>query len=149
MPTLRQPVLILVTFSALVAYGTPALGQQPAPAAPQLAVADSSPTAAVLHGRAAADRQGTGGRFAGGYVPGLFLGLIGTGIAYAVASTSDVSVPALEAAQLISANANYSVSYQQGYGERLRSRRKSAALTGGLLGTLTFLVIYASATSGQ
>jgi hypothetical protein len=134
--------------AGLVLGAMPAYAQDPAPA-PQPVVTDSSPAAAVLQGRAVAERRGMSGRFAGGFASGLLLGLIGTGITYAIAGSDDTALPALEAARLSSANPNYSLAYQQGYSERLKSRRRSSALTGGLLGTLTFVVIYVSATSGS
>lgn len=124
-------------------------GQEPTPPAPTAAATDSSPSAAVLHGRAAAERRGTGGRFVGGFASGLLLGLIGTGITYAIAGSDDASLPAMEAAKLTTAHPNYSLAYQQGYAERLKAKRKSSALTGGLLGTLTVVVVYVAATSGN
>jgi len=137
------------TLCALLVLGArPAYAQAPA-AAPQPSATDSSAAAAVLQGRALAETRGTGGRFAGGFVSGVLLGLIGTGIVYAIAGSDDTSVPALDAARLSTANPTYSLSFQQGYSERLKARRKSSALTGGLLGTLTFVVIYVSATSGN
>jgi hypothetical protein len=134
--------------ATLVVGAIPAYAQDPAPAPPPV-VADSSAAAAVLHGRALAERRGMGGRFAGGFASGILLGLIGTGITYAIAGSDDTSLPALEAARLSTTNPAYSLAYQQGYSERLKSRRRSSALTGGLLGTLTFVVIYVSATSGN
>lgn len=110
---------------------------------------DSSPAAATLQGKALAERQAMGGRFAGGYVSGLFLGLIGTGIAWAVAGSDDTPLPAAEASQLVNTNPNYQLFFQQGYETRLKSRRKSSALTGGLLGTATFVAIYIVATSAN
>jgi flavin-dependent dehydrogenase len=101
---------------------------------------------AVLHGRAAGERVGTGGTFVGGFAGGFFLGLIGTGIAYAVASGSDAQLPALDAARLAQATADYQLAFRQGFEERVRSRRKGAALTGGLLGTATIVVLLLSAT---
>ena len=134
--------------ATLVVGAIPAYAQDPAPTAQPVAV-DSSPAAAVLHGRALAERRGMGGRFAGGFASGVLLGLIGTGITYVIAGSDDTSLPAMEAARLSATNPTYSLSYQQGYSERLKSRRRSSALTGGLLGTLTFVVIYVSATSGN
>ena len=134
--------------TSLALVTAPAQAQQPTQAAPAAAT-DSSPAAAVLQGRALAERPGMSGRFAGGFASGLALGLIGTGIAYAIAGSDNASLPALEAAQLATANPTYQLSFQQGYAERLKSRRRSSALTGGLLGTATFVVIYVAATSGN
>lgn len=101
---------------------------------------------AVLRGRAAAERVGTGGSFAGGFVGGFVLGLIGTGIACAVASGSDAQLPALDAARLAQATSDYQLAFRQGFEERVRSRKKGAALTGGLLGTATIVVLPLSAS---
>jgi hypothetical protein len=138
-----------VTLCVLLVLGAlPAYAQDPA-AAPPPSPTDSSAAAAVLHLRALAETRGTGGRFAGGFASGLLLGLIGTGIVYAIAGSDDTSIPALEATRLSTASPTYSLAFQQGYSERLKSRRRSSALTGGLLGTLTVVVIYVSATSGN
>lgn len=141
------PAALAAALFLAAAGGAPA--QNPAPAQPpRAAVADSSSTMAVLHGRAAAERVGTGGSFAGGFVGGFFLGLIGTGIAYAVASGSDAQLPALDAARLAQATSDYQLAFRQGFEERVRARRKGAALTGGLLGTATIVVLVLSAAGG-
>src|SRR5690606_2761472 len=46
-----------------------------------------------LEGERAAEVVGTNGYFAGGFVSGLALGLIGTGIAWTVAGSSEVAIP--------------------------------------------------------
>lgn len=136
--------------AVLVLGAADAWAQQPAPAQPpRAAVTDSGPTMAVLHGRAAAERIGTAGSFAGGFAGGFFLGLIGTGIAYAAASGSDAQLPALEAARLAQATSDYQLAFRQGFEERVRSRRKGAALTGGLLGTAVIVVILVSAAGSN
>jgi hypothetical protein len=110
---------------------------------------DSTASEAVLHGRAAAERRGVGGRFAGGFASGFLLGLIGTAITYAIAGSDDASMPAQEAAQLTAANPTYSLAFQQSYIERLEARRRSAALTGGLIGTATVVTILLVANSSN
>jgi hypothetical protein len=139
---------VTILSATLVLEAFQAHAQDPAAAAQPPGI-DSSAAAGVLHGRALAETRGMGGRFAGGFASGVLLGLIGTGIAYVIAGSDGTSLPAAEAARLSTASPTYSLAFQQGYSERLKSRRRSSALTGGLLGTLTFVVIYVSATSGN
>ena len=135
--------------SAVLLVVPAATSQAQTPAAGNTTPADSTFAAATLHGQALANQQAVGGRFAGGFVGGLFLGLIGTGIAWAVASGDDTPLPTAQAMQLANANPNYTLAFQQGYSTRLKSRRKSNALTGGLVGTATAVVIIVAATSGN
>lgn len=141
-PSLVRTATVCVGLALAPAF--PARGQDPAAAAPAPAVTDSSPAAAVLQGRALADRQGMGGRFVGGFASGFLLGLIGTGITYVIAGSDATTLPAAESARLNAANPTYSLSFQEGYAERLKARRRSSALTGGLLGTLAIVTIYVS-----
>lgn len=99
----------------------------------------------ALEGQRAAEVVGTNGYFAGGFVSGLALGLIGTGIAWAVAGSSDVSIPASAQAMIQPNGPEWVYGYQTAFAERLKSRRKSAALSGGLLGTAALLVIFVAA----
>ena len=86
------------------------------------------------------------GRFVGGFASGFLLGLIGTGIAYVIAGSDNTALPAAESAPLNAANPTYALSFREGYSERLKARRRSSALTGGLLGTLTVIVVIVSAS---
>lgn len=99
----------------------------------------------ALEGQRAAEMVGTSGYFAGGFISGITLGLIGTGIAWAVASSSDVSIPASTQAAIQANGPEWVYAYQTAFAERLKARRKSAALSGGLLGTAAFLVIFVAA----
>ena len=101
-----------------------------------------------VEGQAAAQVVGTGGWVAGGVVTGVLTGLIGTAIIWAVAGSSDASVPADRKLLIAEQPSVYQQSYEAGYGQKLKSRRKSAALTGGLLGTAAFVLLYLSASSG-
>ncbi|HEU4993762.1 MAG TPA: hypothetical protein VFT29_03050 [Gemmatimonadaceae bacterium] len=101
-----------------------------------------------LDGQAAARPVGTAGWMTGGVFTGLLTGLIGTVVIWAVAGNSDVNVPADKRSLIAGESATYQQAYQAGFGEKLKSKRKGAALTGGLIGTATFLIIYLSATSG-
>lgn len=97
----------------------------------------------VVAGQAAAESQGTGGSFAGGLAGGLFLGLIGTGIAYAAQGPGDI--PAVYAADAQKHGSEYVLGFQQGFAETSKKKKRSAALTGGLLGTGVLVVAVLSA----
>lgn len=100
-----------------------------------------------VDGQAAAQNVGTGGWMAGGVVTGLVTGLIGTAVIWAVAGSSDVSVPADRKLEIASQASTYQRGYETAYGQKLKSRRKGAALGGGLLGTAAFVLLYVSVTS--
>jgi hypothetical protein len=94
-------------------------------------------------GREAADQLHSGsGWMAGGFVSGILLGLIGTGISWAMASSSTVEnnrVPdGVEAS-----------CYRDGYTSKAKSKNGTNALTGGLLGTAVLVVLVVSATRGS
>ncbi len=153
--SLRSGISIGLVAILLADAAVPALAQKPAatlspaPAAVQRTSPDSTLEMGILRGRAAADQHSTSGNLLGGFAWGIFLGLIGTGIAYAIASGSDTSVPPVEAVRLSLAPAPFAQGFQAGFSEQMKSKKKSSALTGGLLGTALFVVIYLSATSGQ
>jgi hypothetical protein len=95
----------------------------------------------------AATLHGGGGRFIGGFFLGLGLGLIGTGIAWAIAGSSDpqpIAVPDDLRGESVDANC-----YRQGYMAKARSKNKSSALLGGLTGTAVGVAIVLAATSGS
>jgi hypothetical protein len=102
-----------------------------------------------LDGQTSAQGVGTGGWMAGGVVTGLLTGLIGTAIIWAVAGSSDVSVPADRRVQIAGENATYQQAYESGYGSKLKSKRKGAALGGGLLGTAALVLLIVSAGDGS
>lgn len=100
-----------------------------------------------LDGQTSAQGVGTGGWMVGGVVTGVLTGLIGTAIIWAVAGSSDVSVPADRRLVIVDENATYQQAFEAGYGEKLKSKRKSAALGGGLLGTAALVLIVLSSGS--
>jgi hypothetical protein len=135
---------------ALVFGASSLLAQQQQPSAvTQSGVASDVMAKGQLDGQSAAQSVGTGGWMAGGVVTGLFTGLIGTAVIWAVAGSSDVSVPADRRVQIANEPPTYQQSYESGYGQKLKSKRKASALGGGLLGTAAFVLIYISATSGD
>jgi hypothetical protein len=153
---------LLVPFAALTVLAAPLAGQQPTPQPPvQQGKADSTAVVAQaaalaatflaqaqVDGQAAATNVGTGGWLAGGYVSGVVLGLIGTAVTWAVAGNTNVELVPDKRLLIANQPLAYQQVYEKAYGDKVRSKRKSSALTGGLLGTATFLVIYLSATSG-
>ena len=101
-----------------------------------------------VDGRLFAEQASTSGRFVGGLGAGMLLGLIGTGIAYAVADNDGITTPD-EALLRGAGDQGYLTGFEEGYAQRLRARRKSAALGGGLLGTGVIVLIIVSAAGGN
>jgi hypothetical protein len=95
-------------------------------------------------GQAAAATVGTESWYFGGFLSGLLVGLIGTGVSYALAASSGVELPPERRLLVSSQAAPYQQAYEKAYVGKVKSKRKSNALTGGLLGTATFLTIYFS-----
>ena len=133
--------------------GSPAQSASPAPAlagpvmaATSVAAAPSDAASTVAAGQAdgetAARSHGTGGYFVGGLASGVLLGLIGTGITYAVAASSATELTASELTATTAKGPVYQQGYKDGYAKQLKSSRKSSALAGGLLGTAAFVAIY-------
>jgi hypothetical protein len=100
----------------------------------------------TLDGASAGKTVGTGGWLAGGLVSGVLLGLTGTGISYAIAASCDVTLPATTRAMLPEKDPSYTQAYEASYGEKVKSKPKSSALVGGLIGTATLVVLVASAS---
>lgn len=85
-----------------------------------------------------------GGNMVGGFFFGVFLGLIGTVIGWAVAGPAEPN-----ATLLLGKSEEYKNCYTTAYLTETKSRKKSKALVGGLLGTACILVVYFAATSGD
>lgn len=128
--------------ACLQSAGTQASGAPTGPAVSSDAV---NVAAAVAGGRELAASEGTGGWFAGGVGSGLVLGLIGTAIITVAANNSGNDVPASQQSILATKPPDYSEAFARGYREKLKSKKRTSALTGGLLGTAAFLAIYVSA----
>jgi hypothetical protein len=132
-------VVVAVLLAALpCAAQVPVVDRQQAPAVETRSMADG-----MVAGHMLANTQGTGGSFAGGFVGGLVLGLIGTGIAYAAQGPSELPITAFANSQ--KHGSEYVLGVQQGWAERSKAKKRSSALTGGLLGTATFVVLLLSA----
>lgn len=93
-------------------------------------------------GREAARNHSGMGWMVGGFVSGVLLGLIGTGIAFLMANGSTIEVDSVPA----DAEATC---YRDGYRARARSTNTTSALTGGLVGTALFVVWFVSANSSS
>ena len=122
-------------------------GTQPS-SAPSVAAATSdasSVATAVAEGRELAESESTAGWFGGGFASGLLLGLIGTAVITITAHNSGVNVPGSQQSILATRPPDYSQAFSRAYREKLKSKKRSSALVGGLLGTATFVVIYINA----
>jgi hypothetical protein len=97
-----------------------------------------------LEGHSAAQQVPTSGRFVGGFAAGFGLGLIGTGIVYAIASSTP-DVPETQMALIQAQPAAYQAAYQEAYRRDIKSRRQSNALIGGLVGTAAVVTLILSA----
>lgn len=91
---------------------------------------------------AASSRHSSTGWMVGGFVSGIFLGLIGTAISYAMASGSSAEVEGMP-------EGVEPTCYRDGYTAKARGMNTGSALTGGLLGTAVLVLIVVSASSGS
>lgn len=142
----------LFALAILLAISPVALAQQNTAAA----VPASEPVAAVsaseimaqgmLDGRMAAQQHSTGGRFVGGFAAGFGLGLIGTGLVYALASGTP-EVPLQQVMLIQDRPATYQTAYQEAYRRDIKSRRQSNALLGGLAGTAAIVTVIVAASN--
>ena len=120
---------------------TPAPSPVVTPAPPAVDVGDC-----VLRGRSDGSKTSTGGAFGIGVASGLLLGLIGTGIAYF--AQGEPSPTAAQSAAI--ADASCRLAYEDAYGKEGKKKKRSSALTGGLIGTAVIVVaIVASGDSGS
>jgi hypothetical protein len=94
-------------------------------------------------GKADASKLGTSGSFVGGLVGGLFLGLIGTGIAVLAQGQPEPPEASLQALE----REECQYAYTEAYESKGRSKKRTSALTGGLIGTAVLVVIVVAAGS--
>lgn len=113
--------------------------QQPTPVALSTGTPAAELAKARLDGEVAATNAG--GWFGRSVVIGALTGLVGTTITYAVAATSTPQLPTEKKLVIADKPQDVQVMYEKGYADKVRSKRKSTALGGGLLGTAAFLVI--------
>lgn len=140
-------VLSFAVFPGLV------IGQSaPIAAAPQgSAPVDVTPemiARAQMDGRAAA--MNAGGWFGRSVLIGALTGLIGTAVTVGVASGSGVELPPEHKLAVARQPLLVQQTFEKGYADALRSKRKSSSWGGGLLGTAAFVVLLLSSSgSGQ
>lgn len=89
---------------------------------------------AKLDGQIAATN--VGGWYGRSWVVGFTTGLIGTGVIYTIAASSSPDLPTEQKLIIASESAIYQAMYEKGYTDKVKSKRKSTALKGGLLGTV-------------
>jgi hypothetical protein len=95
-------------------------------------------------GSVRAEAVSTTGYLVGGFASGFLLGLIGTGITYAIAASNDAPLLAHDRLLVADRSPEYVQGYQTAFTDRVRHRRKQAGLTGGLLGTATIVMLVLS-----
>ena len=94
----------------------------------------------MMEGEMYAERIGTGGNFAVGLLCGTLVGLIGTGLCWAL--TGPASMSRMQYQAMEGKGSDYRLGFETGFAKKSKSRKRGAALGGGLLGTLAFLVLY-------
>jgi hypothetical protein len=153
---LRQSVACLVVVCFFVsATGVaqaqsapvPAPAQQPVAAPVARGASDDTMANGLMEGEALAEAHATSGNLATGLGIGVLTGLIGTGIGYFVVGPSPLSAEAIQ--RSLSRSADYQLGLKTGWEKKTRERKRHAFLAGGLLGTAVWIVIVASAQSGQ
>ena len=87
-----------------------------------------------LDGEMYAERVATGGNFAYGVAWGLLFGLIGTGICYYL--TDAAAMGSMEYREIEGKGADYERGFQNGFHFKSKSRKRGAALIGGIVGSL-------------
>ena len=151
--TMRKRQLLAVAAVSLILPGVAgAQVQQSTATTPAMAPAAMTPEAvarAQVEGQTAAMNVPTGGWFGGSLVSGVLLGLIGTGVSYGIAAASNVEMPPDKKLAITNPDVSYHAFAEKAYADKVKSKRKSAALKGGLLGTAAFILLYASASSGE
>jgi len=150
-PFIILAALLLITSSADAQYRSASAITAPDRSSPAISVT-TTPALRLLspdcdldrtRGREAAGTTHSGsGWMAGGFVSGVLLGLIGTAISYAMASSSIAEVNRVPDGVEPSC-------YREGYTSKARGMNTSNALTGGLLGTAVLVLIVISATSSS
>ncbi len=149
----RKHISTVLIFSLLSLYAGPALAQNdPAfstdlpdekelqPDLPK----DASWADCHIMGKRHGETIGTGGSMAGGLAGGLLLGLIGTGIA--VLAQSESSPPAEYLFEMEEKGGDCQYAYIEAFNSQSVSKKRKAALTGGLIGTAILVVLVVSAS---
>ena len=96
----------------------------------------------TLDGEMAASDKGSASWALGGFAGGVGLGLIGTGVAYGLAASSNATLPADKEASIQSRSADYRLAYQRAYKDGIQRKRKRSALVGGFVGTAAIVTVF-------
>jgi hypothetical protein len=141
--------LLLYPATVLALITAPLAAQQPIQQAkPDSAAPAQDTSALIVHaqadGTASGATVGTGGWAAGGYLTGLVTGIIGVWIARAIAGSSNVELPPDRRLLIASQPVTYQQAYEKSYVNKVKSKRRSSALRGGLIGVATFATLYVS-----
>jgi hypothetical protein len=114
---------------------------------PQTPESKDTMAAGLIDGEALAEGRRTGGKLGAGLGIGVLTGLIGTGIGYFVIGPDDLSPEAMQRSE--GKSPEYQLGLKNGWERKTRSKKRNAFLAGGLLGTAAFVVLLASAQSGE
>jgi hypothetical protein len=90
-------------------------------------------------GEGAGNNISTGGNLVGGLACGFVLGIIGTGIVYF--ATGHAEPKTVDLVMIQDRGTDFQRGFIDGYKETSRKKKRGAALGGGLLGTLFFVVL--------
>lgn len=113
-----------------------------------LSKANKSFADGLLEGEmAASSSYSSSGWFLGGVGSGILLGLIGTLIIGLSATSGDVKPDPISYQMIQDYPEDYKMGYLQGYDNKGESKRITAAVGGGLLGTLIFVALVFGASS--
>lgn len=127
--------VVLVTF---ITSSTDVLfAQTPVAAAPGTAAEGQR------DGELLAETVGTGGNAGLGVVVGLFTGVIGTGIGWAVLGPKELSADGAMAQQ--SKSQEYQTGFKSGWAKKTKDKKRKSFLVGGLLGSAAWLAFLVSA----
>jgi hypothetical protein len=104
---------------------------------------------ARLDGSLAANKRRTRAYFAGGVVSGATLAYVGTAIAYVTAGHAKVGLPTAQQRTIADSSETYRHAFTDAYARRVKQKRKSSALAGGVAGTAIMLIILVGPQIGR
>ncbi|HET9327408.1 MAG TPA: hypothetical protein VFQ05_11580 [Candidatus Eisenbacteria bacterium] len=160
---MKKMVSLLLTFTLVLTYALPCWSQTPdstqSTPAPPSAVTTATPSSEVPvngkpahtpaefaeQGKSDARELGTGGAFTIGLVSGIGLGIIGTALAWGFQGEPDPPKAKTEPLP----NVESRLAYSDAYGKAGKSKKRGAALVGGLIGTAAIVAVVAASGSGS
>lgn len=159
---MKKIVSVLLTFTLVLTYALPCWSQTPdstqsAPAPPSTGVTTATPSSEgpvngkpthtpaefAEQGKSDAREVGTGGAFTIGLVSGFGLGIIGTALAWGFQGEPDPPKAKTEPLP----NVESRLAYSDAYGKAGKSKKRGAALVGGLIGTAAIVAVVAASGS--